>query len=140
QWTKQAGYYQLNGGRMRELVFTDNMYGGVQKARDADRLVFTRQSWTEFPDLQVTRADFAQPQKITEANPKQEDYSWGRRILFDYTNGDGVRLQGTLAIPDDYQPGQRLPMLVNFYEKYSQNLHLYPTPRFSSAPQFAGYV
>jgi dipeptidyl aminopeptidase/acylaminoacyl peptidase len=51
-----------------------------------------------------------------------------------------VRLQGTLAIPDDYQPGQRLPMLVNFYEKYSQNLHLYPMPRFSSAPQFAGYV
>ncbi|HSJ30476.1 MAG TPA: prolyl oligopeptidase family serine peptidase, partial [Longimicrobiales bacterium] len=140
QWTKQAGFYQLSGGRMRELVYTDNMYGGVQKARDADRLVFTRQSWTEFPDLQVARADFAQPRKITDANPQQAEYSWGRRILFDYTNRDGVRLQGTLAIPENYQPGQRLPMLVNFYEKYSQNLHLYPTPRFSSSPQFAGYV
>ncbi|HSK20311.1 MAG TPA: prolyl oligopeptidase family serine peptidase [Longimicrobiales bacterium] len=140
QWTKEAGFYQLSGGRLRELVYTDNIYGGVQKARDADRLVFTRQSWTEFPDLQVARTDFAQPQKITDANPHQAEYSWGRRILFDYTNRDGVRLQGTLAIPEDYQPGQRLPMLVNFYEKYSQNLHLYPTPRFSSGPQFAGYV
>jgi hypothetical protein len=140
QWTKQAGFYELNGGRMRELVFTDNMYGTPQKARNASRLLFTRQSWTEFPDLRVAALDMAAPQKITDANPQQAEYAWGRRILFDYTNRDGVRLQGTLAIPDSWQPGQRLPMLVGFYEKYSQNLHLYPTPRFSSGPQFAGYV
>jgi dipeptidyl aminopeptidase/acylaminoacyl peptidase len=29
---------------------------------------------------------------------------------------------------------------VNFYEKNSQNLHVYPAPRFSSSPQFATYV
>ena len=139
-WTKQAGYYQLNGSRLRELVFSDNVYGGVQKARAADRMLFTRQSWTEFPDLRVGRTDFTQVSTLTNANPQQAEYAWGRRILFDYTNRDGVRLQGTLAIPDDYQPGQRLPLLVNFYEKNSQNLHLYPTPRYSSSPQFAGYV
>ena len=44
--------------------------------------------------LQVARADFAQPRKITDANPQQAEYAWGRRILFDYTNRDGVRLQG----------------------------------------------
>ena len=140
EWTKQAGFHELRGGRMRELVFGDNMYNTPQKAANADRVLFTRQSWNEFPDLQVARTDFAQPSRITDANPQQTEYAWGRRILFDYTNRDGVRLQGTLAVPESYQPGQRLPMLVNFYEKYSQNLHLYPTPRFSSAPQFAGYV
>src|SRR5690606_19541502 len=134
------GFHELRGGRMRELVFGDNMYNTPQKAANADRVLFTRQSWNEFPDLQVARTDFAQPSKITDANAQQVEYAWGRRILFDYTNRDGVRLQGTLAIPEGYQPGERLPMLVNFYEKYSQNLHLYPTPRFSSAPQFAGYV
>ena len=140
QWTKNAGFYELSNGRMRELVFSENMYGGVQKAASANRVLFTRQSWTEFPDLQVASLDFAAPRRITQANPQQSEYAWGRRILFDYTNKDGVRLQGTLAIPDSYQPGQRLPMLVQFYEKYSQNLHLYPTPRYSSSPQFAGYV
>ena len=140
EWTKQEGFFQLSGGRMRELVYTDNAYGGVAKARNADRVLFTRQSWSEFPDLQVARTDFAQPRRITDANPQQSEYAWGRRILFDYTNRDGVRLQGTLAIPDGYQPGQRLPMLVNFYEKRSQFLHTYPMPRFTSSPQFAGYV
>jgi len=139
-WTKQAGYYELKNGRMRELVHTDNIYGSFQKATNADRVIFTRQSWNEFPDLHVATLDLASPTKLSDANPHQSEYTWGRRILFDYTNKDGVKLQGTLAIPDSWRPGQRLPMLVNFYEKYSQNLHLHPVPRYSSGPQFAAYV
>ena len=53
---------------------------------------------------------------------------WGRRILFDYKNKDGVRLQGILALPDDYKPGEKRPMLVTFYEKNSQNMHRYNAP------------
>ena len=41
-----------------------------------------------------------------------------------------MRLQGTLAIPDTYKPGDKLPMLVNFYEKNSQNLHRYMSPNY----------
>jgi len=140
QWTKQAGFYRLSGGRMQALVFDDAMYGSVQKAANADRVLFTRQTWTAFPDLQVATLAMNDARRVTDANPQQADYAWGRRILFDYTNRDGVKLQGTLAIPDSWTPGQRLPMLVSFYEKYSQNLHLYPQPRYSSGPQFAGYV
>jgi dipeptidyl aminopeptidase/acylaminoacyl peptidase len=140
QQTKQAGFYELRGSRIRQLVFTDNMYGTPQKALHADRVMFTRQSWTEFPDLHVASPDFARPVRVTDANPHQAEYAVGRRILFDYTNRDGVKLQGTLAIPDSWQPGQRLPMLVSFYEKYSQNLHLHPVPRYGSGPQFVDYV
>jgi dipeptidyl aminopeptidase/acylaminoacyl peptidase len=140
QWTKQAGFYQLSGGRMRKLLLTDNLYGTPRKARDADRLLLSRQSWNEYPDLQVARTDLSELSRITAANAQQSEYAWGRRILFDYTNRDGVRLQGTLAIPDSWQPGQRLPMLVSFYEKYSQNLHVHPVPGYGSGPQFAGYV
>jgi hypothetical protein len=53
EWTKQAGFYELRNGRMRELVLSDNIFSTPQKARDADRLLFTRQSWSEFPDLHV---------------------------------------------------------------------------------------
>lgn len=140
EWTKQAGFFELRGGRMHELVYTDNIYNNPQKARDADRMLFTRQSWTEFPDLRVATTSFDDVTQLTTANPQQAEYAWGRRILFDYTNSDGVKLQGTLAIPDSWQQGQRLPMIVQFYEKYSQNLHLYPTPTYRHSPQFAAYV
>jgi len=140
EWTKDSGFWELRGGRLRELRYEAAHFGRLDKAARADRFLLTRESWTEFPDLQVTGPDLSQLRRITDANPQQAEYGWGRRILFDYTNADGVPLQGTLAIPDGYQPGQRLPMLVNFYEKNSQNLHRYQTPRYASSPQFAGYV
>ena len=77
----------------------------------------TIQSFTECPDYYVTDATFANPKRMTDANPQQAEYRWGHRVLIDYTNKDGVRLQGALAIPDTRKPGERLPMLVSFYEK-----------------------
>jgi dipeptidyl aminopeptidase/acylaminoacyl peptidase len=137
---KRSGYFQLQRGRLEELVYGDAFYGRPQKARNAERMLLTIERFDVFPDLHWTEGRFADLQRLTDANPQQSDYRWGRRILFDYVNSEGVPLQGTLAIPDDYQPGQRLPMLVNFYEKNSQNLHRYPTPRYASSPQFAGFV
>ena len=55
---------------------------------------------------------------------------WGHRILFDFKDKDGHKLQGILALPDDYKPGEKRPMLVNFYEKNSQNLHRYTAPSY----------
>ena len=100
------------------------------KAAKADKFLFTRQTFVEFPDLRVSGPDFKDSKKITDANPQQAEYLWGHRILFDFKNKDGMRLQGILALPDDYKPGEKRPMLVNFYEKNSQNLHRYNAPSY----------
>jgi dipeptidyl aminopeptidase/acylaminoacyl peptidase len=128
QWTKKAGFYELAGGRMRELVYEDASFSTPVKARKADRFLFTRQTFVEFPDLRVSGPGFADAKKITDANPQQKDFLWGHRVLFDFKNKDGVRLQGILAVPDDYKPGEKRPMIVTFYEKNSQNMHVYTPP------------
>jgi len=140
EWTKKAGFFELRNGEFRELTWEDKRFGRVQKAAEADRYLFTVETFQEFPDLWVSGRSFASRDRLTAANPQQEEYLWGHRILFDYTNDDGVPLQGTLAIPDDYVEGQKLPMIVRFYEKYSQDLHAYPAPAYRHAPNFAGYV
>jgi dipeptidyl aminopeptidase/acylaminoacyl peptidase len=140
QWTKKEGFYVLQGGRLRELLYEDGHYGRVTKAVKAERYLFTRETWREYPDLWVSSGLFTDRRRITDANPQQAEFVWGRSILFDYTNKDGVRLQGWLGIPDTWRQGQKLPMLVQFYEKNSQNLHRYPAPGYRSSPNFAGYV
>ncbi len=140
QWTKKAGFYELNGKDLKKLVYEDKSYGRVTKAKKADRLLFTQETFVDFPNYWLTDTKFTSPKQITDANPQQSEYKWGHRILFDFKNKAGIRLQGTLAIPDDYQQGQKLPMLVNFYEKNSQNLHRYTAPAYASSPQFAGFV
>jgi dipeptidyl aminopeptidase/acylaminoacyl peptidase len=130
EYTKKAGFYRLAGGELRELVFDDAVFSTPVKAERADRFLFTRQTFAEYPDLRVAGADLRDSRKISDANPQHAEYTWGRRVLFDYQNRDGVRLQGILTLPDDYQPGERRPMLVSFYEKNSQNLHRYTPPSF----------
>ena len=130
QWTKKSGFYRVRDGSLEELVFEDALYTPLGRAAKADKYLFTRESFVEFPDLRIAGPYFTDAVQLTNANPQQAEYAWGHRILFDFTNRKGVRLQAILAIPDDYQPGQKRPMLVNFYEKNSQNLHRYPAPSF----------
>ena len=130
EYTKKAGYYRLAGSELRALAYDDAAYNVPVKARDADLVLFTRQTFAEFPDLRLAGSDFANARRISDVNPQQAEYRWGRRVLFDYTTRRGVKLQGILALPDDYVSGQKLPMLVTFYEKNSQTMHRYPMPSY----------
>jgi dipeptidyl aminopeptidase/acylaminoacyl peptidase len=130
EYTKKAGFYELANGQLKELVYDDASFSTPTKAAKADVYLFTKQTFVEFPDLRVSGPGFGNSKKITDANPQQSEYLWGKRQLFDYKDRDGHRLQGILAIPDDYKPGEKRPMLVNFYEKNSQNLHRYSAPSF----------
>jgi dipeptidyl aminopeptidase/acylaminoacyl peptidase len=139
--TQRSGFFELRDGRTRELMLTDHMYGRPQHAAGNGRLLFTRQSWDEFPDLHVAEGDLSGAARITDANPQQAEYAWGRLIFIDYTTPDGVPLRGLLAIPDEWRPGARLPMLVRFYEKASPYFHFHPVPRYDTGmPQLADYV
>ena len=126
--TKKAGYYRLAGDRLDEVVFDDAMYATPAKAARVDRFLFTRQTFTESPDLRVSGPDFGGAKRVTDSNPHQAEYRWGHSILFDFTNRYGRPLQGMLWLPDDWQAGQKRPTLVTFYEKNSQNLNRYPMP------------
>ena len=130
EYTKKSGFYELKEGKLREIVYEDVSFSTPVKAAKADQYLFTRQTFVEFPDLRVSNADFKTSKKISNANPHQAEYAWGHRVLFDFKNKDGLRLQGILALPDDYKPGQKLPMMVTFYESNSQNMHRYSAPSF----------
>ena len=131
EYTKKAGFYTLGpAGDLKEVVYEDAAFSNPVKAAKADKFLFTRQTFVEFPDLRVSGPDFKTSKKISDANPQQSEYTWGHRILFDFKNKDGLRLQGILALPDDYKPGEKRPMLVSFYEANSQNMHRYSAPSY----------
>jgi dipeptidyl aminopeptidase/acylaminoacyl peptidase len=130
EYTKKSGFYTLTDGKLEEIVYDDASFSVPVKARSADTYLFTRQTFVEFPDLRVSGANFRTAKKISDANPQQSEYLWGHRLLIDFKNKDGIRLQALLTLPDDYKPGEKRPMLVNFYEKNSQNMYRYSAPTF----------
>ena len=141
EWTKKSGYYQVEMGKKpKALRFEDKMIGGITKAKDADVVMYTEQTFVDFPDYWVSDLSFKRPKKITDANPQQPDYKWGRRVLVDYTDERGHKLQATLALPADYEAGKKYPMVVYFYEKMSQRHHQYSMPTYDDRPHMSTYA
>ncbi len=141
EWTKMSGYYRLKIGETPQpLIFEEKSIGRPSKAKEADRVIFTIQTFTDFPDYYVSNTDFAEPRRVTDANPQQAEYAWGRNILMEYKNSKGIRLQAILTLPANYEQGKRYPMLVYFYEKMSQNHHQYSMPTYDDRPHFSLYA
>jgi dipeptidyl aminopeptidase/acylaminoacyl peptidase len=130
EWTKKSGFYELANGQLKELVFDDAAFSNPAKAAKAERYMFTRQTFAEYPDLRIGSYGFKEGKKISDANPQQSEYLWGKRVLFDYKLKDGTKAQGILALPEDYKQGEKRPMIVSFYEKTSQGMHRYTSPSF----------
>ncbi len=142
EWTKKSGYWQLpaGGGAPASLIWADKSIGQARKADDADRVIFTEQTFEEFPDYWVADGSFASPRKITDANPQIEEYAWGRRVLVDFANSKGRKLQATLTLPADYEPGKKYPMLVYIYEKLSDTHHQFSMPVYDDRPHMSEYA
>jgi len=141
-WTKKSGYYTLApGGKPTPLIYEDAEVGGVQKAEKSDRVIFTKQTISMPPDYLVSNTSFASPKKVTDANPFINEYAWSSgKVLVDFKNAKGQRLQGTLTLPANYQPGKKYPMLVYFYEILSNTHHAFPMPQYDDRPHFAEYA
>ncbi len=115
------------------LLIGDYYYSGLQKARTADKFIFTRESYNEFPDLWFSDFDFPGAKRISRANPWQDNFYWGQVRLISWVNHAGDTLQGLLYIPEPAEDSAR-PLLVYFYERYSDRLNRYilPEPRRST--------
>jgi len=112
----------------------------LAKAKLADVVMYTRESYEEFPDLWISDLGFRQPRKISDANPQIAEFAWGSAELVEWRSEDGLPLQGVLIKPANYQPGKRYPVITYFYERQSQRLHEFNEPVVNHRPSFAMYA
>ncbi len=128
---KTAGFYRDQVSSLtppERLIWMPRQFSNPQKARQANRLLFTRQNFLEFPDLWIAAPDFAETRQISHANPQQSEYQWGSVEMVTWTSLDGLPLQGLLYKPENFDLAKKYPMIVYFYEKYSDQLHRHYAP------------
>ncbi|MDZ7821321.1 MAG: prolyl oligopeptidase family serine peptidase [Candidatus Marinimicrobia bacterium] len=129
-----AGVRFYEGSVPEHLVYSDHKYNHLEKAEDADVLIWRKGSYRIFPDLWVSDMDFDTKVKVSALNPQQSEYRWADVELVEWKNSDGVELQGMLYIPDGLDTDKKHPMIIYYYEKYSDYLHQYfmPQPSYST--------
>jgi dipeptidyl aminopeptidase/acylaminoacyl peptidase len=142
EWTKKSGFWRTPAGRTTPapVIWLDKQVGNVVKAKNADRVIFTEQTFQEFPDYWMSDTGFTAPKKVTDANPQIADFAWGSRTLIDFTNSKGRKLQATLTLPANYQPGKKYPMLVYIYETLSNTHHEFSMPVYDDRPHMSEYA
>ncbi len=78
--------------------------------------------------------------KVSDANPQQARYRWGRSDLIPFRSADGKPLRAILTRPDDFDPSKKYPLLVYIYEERSDALHRYTPPAPGTSINITRYV
>jgi len=129
--TRGDGYYRgsLRKPKIPKTVMAgEYKLGRPVKAKEAEVVLYTRETFQVFPDLLVSNLKFKSSVRISHANPQQKEFRWGTAELFRWTSLDGRALEGTLHKPENFNPHNKYPLIVNFYEKSSQGLFNHRIP------------
>jgi dipeptidyl aminopeptidase/acylaminoacyl peptidase len=140
---KSFGFYSTQAGRggLEQLLDEEKRFRVIGKAEDADRLLYTREDYSEFPNLWVGDMDFGNREMVTDVNPGLLDrFAWGTSHLVEWTSDDGIPLQGVAILPGNYEEGKRYPVLTYFYRFFSQRLHEFNAPVINHRPSFPIYA
>jgi dipeptidyl aminopeptidase/acylaminoacyl peptidase len=131
EWTKKSGIARVDGGQpgAERLLWDDAEFASVMKAKNAEVFLYTRETYKDYPDLFGTDKSLRDGRRLTHANPQQERFAWSKgRLLVNYTSAKGIKLQGALYLPANYEKDKRYPTIVYIYERLSQGLNRYWAP------------
>jgi len=129
---KHSGYYEFNpkNNSGEQLLKGPYSYSRPTKAQLGKTLIFSRQSFEEFPNIRISDLSFKKHTIISDANPQQKNYNWGTAELVNWTSLDGKALTGMLIKPENFDPNKKYPMIVNFYEKSSDGIFRHRAPSY----------
>ena len=126
--TKENGFAMKDAAkkkaRLQQVVQGPYLYGNlaVSSGKKGSTLVYTRGNFESGNNVWATRDNFKTQQQMSDINPQQRDYNWGTVELVSWTSEDGKPLEGLLFKPENFDPAKKYPVMIYFYEKYSESL------------------
>jgi hypothetical protein len=103
---------------------------GLDKAAGAEVYTLRMQSAEKFPNYFFTR-DFRIFTPLSDVQP-QKAYNWLTDTLITFKLKDGSTSQGILYKPENFDPKKRYPVIIQYYERETQDLHNFIEPGYSS--------
>lgn len=132
----ESGFCKADFGQAREpakLVMEKCSFGIPRKAKNSDKLIWTRETVSAFADWWISNTEFAHARRISEANPQQKEYIWPTCTMVEWTSFSGETLKGLLYQPENLDPSKKYPMIIYYYEKNSEGLYRHSAPKPSQS-------
>lgn len=148
--SKQSGFFKkiLGNTKMPQLLFIGNcmlepilaysktsngIYRIPLKAAEANVWIVKRQRTDEAPNYQLTK-DFKAYTTLTDIQP-QKKYNWVTADLHSFKQKDGIKNQGILYKPENFDSTKKYPVIVYTYGTLTNLLHEYRPSAYMRAPQ-----
>jgi dipeptidyl aminopeptidase/acylaminoacyl peptidase len=114
--------------------------GGARINSAGTHLGFARQSPAEPVEAYVLALGSAEPVRVSAANTGLPKLPLGETRVAHWKSKDGKEIEGLLTLPVDYQPGKRVPLILNihggpsgaFSETFTGAAGLYPIAVFAA--------
>lgn len=116
-----------------KLIMEDRTLTYSGKAEEGNQVLMTRGSFTEYPNVWLTDMSFKNGKQVSDANPQQKEYNWGTSEIVRWTSTDGKKMSGVLVKPENFDPTKKYPMIVYFYERSLDQLHVHRVPAPSAS-------
>jgi len=119
---------------MGPYVYSNNLdnpsfYGRFSplKARRGKGYLVKRESTRESPNFFFTQ-DFKSFRPLSNLYP-EKGYIWYRATLHTWNSSDGRRHEGILYTPENFDSTKGYPVILHYYEMYSDQLNRYQMPK-----------
>ncbi len=126
---KNEGLWKWKGSAI-ELLFDEPQYiASLIKAKNSESYLLRQSTLINYPELQFSQNLKTSRRVITSTNPQQKDYNWASVEIVHWKDFKGDSVSGLLYKPENFDSSKKYPMIVYFYERYTNNLHRYYGPK-----------
>lgn len=106
----------VSSGTIEQLTAVSGNLSVNAYSRDRSKMVYSFQDFDTPPDLYVSPTSRPDAVRLTHANPWVEtDIALGSARVIKWQSTDGTEIEGILVLPNGYQSGTRLPLLLHVH-------------------------
>ncbi len=124
--TKEGGYASIlynRPGKPAVLVSTNHKYTALERARKSEQLIWIREGFNEFPEVWTGLPSFKKPLMLSNLGREYVGFYHGKVSLVRWQAPDGRKYEGLLSVPENRSVDDKLPMIVTFYERHTDDMN-----------------
>ncbi|RKY87028.1 hypothetical protein DRQ09_05150 [candidate division KSB1 bacterium] len=129
-WTPDSRKIIFNGGvrtnrnlyevdiatlKIKQLTNEIGVLSANSFSRKRNKVVYTFSDNDTPTDIWISTIPEFNPVRLTEANPQVKNFSLSRLRIVSWKSKDGLTIEGLLHLPANYQPGEKLPLILNVH-------------------------
>jgi dipeptidyl aminopeptidase/acylaminoacyl peptidase len=92
-----------------------DLFGAVTVNSSGTHIAFTLQNPSKLPEAYISPLNNFSPAKITNVNAEYANKALPKTEVVKWKSKDGKEIEGLLTYPMNYQPGQKVPFILNVH-------------------------